>query len=116
MTRERVIHNDHGGGTAPSRAVLALGGDVVVHEYGHALEYFIIPNFGRGSDARALGEGWGDILAAAVPTLSEHAAKRPVSKADIPALSEVAINDICHQTNPRKCTRADFERIFAEAM
>jgi hypothetical protein len=49
-------------------------------------------------------------------TLSGHAAKRPVTKADIPALAEVAINDTCHQTNPRKCTRADFERIFAEAM
>jgi alcohol dehydrogenase class IV len=49
-------------------------------------------------------------------TLSGHAAKRPVTKADIPALADVAINDICHQTNPRKCTRADFERIFAEAM
>ena len=53
----------------------------------------------------------------AIPaTLSEHAARRPVTKADIPALADVAINDICHQTNPRKCTRADFERIFAEAM
>jgi alcohol dehydrogenase class IV len=49
-------------------------------------------------------------------TLSGLAAKRPVTKADIPALADVAINDICHQTNPRKCTRADFERIFAEAM
>jgi len=49
-------------------------------------------------------------------TLSEHTARRPVTKADIPALAEVAINDICHQTNPRKCTRADFERIFAGAM
>jgi len=49
-------------------------------------------------------------------TLSGHAAKRPVTKADIPALVDVAINDICHQTNPRKCTRADFERIFAGAM
>jgi alcohol dehydrogenase class IV len=49
-------------------------------------------------------------------TLSGHAAKRPVTKADIPALAEVAINDTCHQTNPRKCTRTDFERIFAEAM
>ncbi len=34
----------------------------------------------------------------------------------IPKLVEVAINDICHQTNPRPCTRADFERIFAEAI
>jgi alcohol dehydrogenase class IV len=49
-------------------------------------------------------------------TLSEHSARRPVTKADIPALAEVAINDTCHQTNPRKCTRADFERIFAGAM
>jgi len=49
-------------------------------------------------------------------TLSGLAAKRPVTRADIPALAEVAINDICHQTNPRKCTRADFERLFADAM
>jgi alcohol dehydrogenase class IV len=34
----------------------------------------------------------------------------------IPRLVEVAINDTCHQTNPRPCTRADFERIFAEAI
>ena len=49
-------------------------------------------------------------------TLSDHVAKRPVTKADIPALTEIDINDTCHQTNPRKCTRADFERIFVAAM
>ena len=42
--------------------------------------------------------------------------QRPVTKADIPALVEVAVNDTCHLTNPRKCTREDFERIFAEAI
>jgi len=53
----------------------------------------------------------------AIPaTLSAHAAKRTVTSADIPALVEVAIADTCHQTNPRPCTRADFERIFSEAM
>ncbi|HEX7272487.1 MAG TPA: iron-containing alcohol dehydrogenase [Casimicrobiaceae bacterium] len=53
----------------------------------------------------------------AIPaTLGAYAAKRQVTRADIPALVEVAINDTCHQTNPRPCTRADFERIFAEAM
>jgi hypothetical protein len=53
----------------------------------------------------------------AIPgTLSAHRAKRPVTRADIPALVEVAINDTCHQTNPRPCTRVDFERIFGEAM
>jgi alcohol dehydrogenase class IV len=49
-------------------------------------------------------------------TLSAYQAKRAVTPADIPALVEVAINDTCHQTNPRPCTREDFERIFAEAI
>jgi alcohol dehydrogenase class IV len=53
----------------------------------------------------------------AIPaTLSAYQAKRAVTRADIPALVEVAINDTCHQTNPRPCTRADFERIFSEAI
>ena len=41
---------------------------------------------------------------------------RPVTKADIPALVDVAIKDTSHLTNPRKCTREDFERIFAAAI
>ncbi|HWZ72386.1 MAG TPA: iron-containing alcohol dehydrogenase [Casimicrobiaceae bacterium] len=53
----------------------------------------------------------------AIPaTLSAYGGKRPVTKADIEALADVAINDTCHQTNPRPCTRQDFERLFAEAM
>ena len=43
-------------------------------------------------------------------------ATRGVTISDIPALVEVAVNDTCHLTNPRKCTRADFEHIFAEAI
>jgi alcohol dehydrogenase class IV len=34
----------------------------------------------------------------------------------IPRLVEIAVADICHQTNPRPCTAADFERLFEEAM
>jgi alcohol dehydrogenase class IV len=49
-------------------------------------------------------------------TLSALSTSRPLTKADVPALVEVAINDICHQTNPRPCTRADFEKIFAAAI
>lgn len=33
-----------------------------------------------------------------------------------PRLVEIATQDICHQTNPRPCTAADFERLFAAAM
>ncbi len=49
-------------------------------------------------------------------TLSALSTQRPVTKADIPALVDVAIHDTCHQTNPRPCTRADFEKLFAEAI
>jgi len=49
-------------------------------------------------------------------TLSAMTAKRPVTRADIPALVEVAIHDTCHKTNPRKCTREDFGRMFADAI
>jgi alcohol dehydrogenase class IV len=31
-------------------------------------------------------------------------------------LVEVATNDICHQTNPRPCSAADFERLFTQAL
>jgi alcohol dehydrogenase class IV len=31
-------------------------------------------------------------------------------------LIDIAEKDTCHQTNPRPCTRADFERFFAEAL
>jgi alcohol dehydrogenase class IV len=53
----------------------------------------------------------------AIPAkLSDHHAARPVTKADIPRLVEVATVDICHQTNPRKCTAADFATLFAAAL
>lgn len=34
----------------------------------------------------------------------------------VPRLVEVATKDICHQTNPRPCTAADFERLFQQAL
>jgi alcohol dehydrogenase class IV len=49
-------------------------------------------------------------------TIGAVRAQLSVTTADIPALVEVAIHDTCHQTNPRPCTRADFEHIFATAL
>jgi len=75
-----------------------------------------------GGTAEASAAAFVDWLAAlkadlAIPAkLSAYRANRPVTRADVPALVEVAVNDTCHQTNPRRCTRADFERIFEEAM
>lgn len=45
-------------------------------------------------------------------TLSSHG----VTKEQIPRLVEIAVKDICHQTNPRPVTAQDFERLFLEAM
>jgi alcohol dehydrogenase class IV len=39
-----------------------------------------------------------------------------VTRGQIAALADVAIADICHQTNPRACTRADFENLFEAAL
>ena len=39
-----------------------------------------------------------------------------VKKDAIPRLVEVAVADICHQTNPQPVTAKDFERLFAEAL
>ena len=47
--------------------------------------------------------------------LSDYCVPRQLTRADIPRLVEVATADICHLTNPRKCTAADFEKLFASA-
>ena len=39
-----------------------------------------------------------------------------VQATQIPALVAIAEKDICHQTNPRPCTGADFQRFFEQAM
>jgi alcohol dehydrogenase class IV len=45
-------------------------------------------------------------------TLASHGVKQE----QIPRLVDIAFRDICHQTNPRLVTAADFERLFAAAM
>jgi alcohol dehydrogenase class IV len=45
-------------------------------------------------------------------TLSSHGVK----KEQIPRLVDIAVKDICHQTNPRPVTAQDFERLFAAAL
>ena len=39
-----------------------------------------------------------------------------VTPAHLPRLVEIAVADICHQTNPRPCSAADFEALFKAAM
>jgi alcohol dehydrogenase class IV len=44
--------------------------------------------------------------------LSAHGVKAE----HIPRLVEIATADICHQTNPRPCTAADFKVLFEAAL
>ncbi len=46
------------------------------------------------------------------PNLRAHG----VTREQLPRLVEVAAADICHQTTPRPCSAADFERFFAAAL
>ena len=39
-----------------------------------------------------------------------------VTREHLPKLVDVAVDDICHRTNPRPCTRADFEQLFTAAL
>ena len=66
-------------------------------------------------DAAAAFIGWIVQLKAQLGVPAKLAAVG-VGSAQIDALVAVAIDDICHQTNPRACTREDFARIFAEAI
>lgn len=40
--------------------------EVVWHEYGHAVHYAQVPNYGTNHDSNSIGEGFGDYLAAAM--------------------------------------------------
>ena len=58
---------------SPGERVLMFGtggvddaedGEVVLHEFGHALQDAICPDFGQSAEAAAMGEGFGDYFAA----------------------------------------------------
>ena len=79
-----------------------------------------MPGGDQGSDAARANAfiTWLGMLKAEIgipARLSEYRSSRPVVKADFDRLADIAVADICHQTNPRPCTRGDFERIFAES-
>lgn len=55
----------------------AEDGDIIGHEYGHAVQDAVISGFGTTADSGALGEGFGDIQAYSIPTDSAHATVVP---------------------------------------
>jgi hypothetical protein len=72
--------------------------------------------------AHAVGAGGGEAFVPWLAKLKQEIGIAPnlsaagVRREQIGRLVEVAVKDICHQTNPRPCTRADFTRFFEQAM
>jgi Zn-dependent metalloprotease len=51
--------------------------DIIVHEYGHAIQDNQVPGFGTGKECKAMGEGFGDYLAASFFADSKPALMKP---------------------------------------
>jgi hypothetical protein len=52
--------------------------ETILHEFGHALQDFICPDFGQSDEAGAMGEGFGDYLA--LSSFAERKAHMPAYK------------------------------------
>jgi alcohol dehydrogenase class IV len=48
--------------------------------------------------------------------IPDRLAAKGVTARHLPELVDIAVKDICHQTNPKPVTAADFDRIFREAL
>jgi alcohol dehydrogenase class IV len=72
--------------------------------------------------AHAVGAGSGESFVPWLAGLKQQIGIAPslsavgVKRGQIDRLVEIAEKDICHQTNPRPCTAADFSRFFEQAM
>jgi len=72
--------------------------------------------------AHAVGAGSGGAFVPWLARLKQQIGIAPnlsavgVKREQIGRLVEIAERDICHQTNPRPCTRADFTRFFEQAL
>ena len=72
--------------------------------------------------AHVVGVAGGAAFVAWLKTIKQQIGIAPnlsavgVKNEHVPRMVEIATADICHQTNPRPCIAADFERLFAKAM
>jgi alcohol dehydrogenase class IV len=72
----------------------------------------------RVCDAGATAEAFIDWLAALKARIGIPArlGEKGITREHLPRLVDIATRDTCHQTNPKPCSAADFERIFAQAL
>jgi hypothetical protein len=69
--------------------------EIIVHEYGHAIQDDQVPGFGESGEARAMGEGFGDFLSASFFADQKPVAMRPM----------IGTWDATGYPTPRDCLR-----------
>jgi len=82
----------------------AEDGEMILHEFGHALQDAICPDFGQSREAAAMGEGFGDYLAAS------FFAHKKVAEYRTSLMSWDAIASDKH--NPPRVRRVDEDRTY----
>ncbi|RYX94085.1 MAG: iron-containing alcohol dehydrogenase [Comamonadaceae bacterium] len=90
-------------------AVLAWNYEIVPEKFDELAHVCKVPGGGKAFIQ------WLKDLKASVGITGPLAA-HGVKAEQIPRLVEIAIADICHQTNPRPCTAEDFKRLFEAAL
>ena len=79
--------------------------EVIIHELGHAVQDAIIPDYGQSPQAQAMGEGFGDYLAA---SLFDDKKKGDYKAA---VMTWDGIHETCHHGKPRSLRRVDNEEL-----
>ena len=83
--RERARYARGRRGYSPGTRSLLFGtgdideaedGETILHEFGHALQDAICPDFGQSQEAAAMGEGFGDYFAASFTARRSRAGTR----------------------------------------
>ncbi len=91
----------------------AEDGEVIVHEYGHAVHDAQVPGFGEGSlDAGSIGEAFGDYLAVTVGLDAAHQYGWPV-KAPEPCVADWDSTSYT-STTPHCLRRVDSDLVLAD--
>lgn len=82
--------------------------EVIIHEYGHAVQDAIVPGFGQKGEGRAMGEGFGDYLAGSF----FERFKKPVRKTKIAEWDAKG-----YEGGPQECLRRlDNDKHYPEDM
>jgi len=101
-TTKKIVFGDGGVDDAED-------GDIILHEYGHAIQDNQVPGWGRSHESGAMGEGFGDWLAAAF-----------FSTEDLPEQHDAVVGDWDATTysrrNPPALRRVDGNKIYPRDM